>query len=140
MKNIKFRAFYFSLRVWITTVLVAPALYAIIQAYIEFLNDTYSHQIHFDPSIYLFMVILELIFSFVIWIMFWAITEAIVYSYPNEEVKRWLIFSAAMLLTIVPFIILAGFTTITDPGNFMFTPLLTNAFCIGCGCWIYKLQ
>ena len=140
MKNIKLRTFYFTFRVWITSVLVAPALYTTIQAYIEYLNNTYHRQIQFDPSIYFLMVILELVFSFVIWIVFWIMSEAIVYCYPTEEVQRSLIFSAAMLLTIVPFILIAGFTAITDPGNFMFIPLLTNAFCIGCGCWLYKLE
>lgn len=132
-----YRNLKFSLKVWLTSVIVAPALYTGIEAYIDSLNNTYS-QIYFNLIIYMFMVGLEFILSFIIWIMFWAITEAIIYCNPHNDVKRWLIFIVAILLAILPFIVLVGLPLLINPGSDMFIPMLANAFCIGCGCWIYK--
>lgn len=133
-----YRNLKFSLKVWLTSVIVAPGLYTGIEAYIDSLNNTYS-QIYFNLIIYMFMVRLEFILSFIIWLMFWAITEAIIYCNPHNDVKRWLIFIVAILLAILPFIVLVGLPLLINPGSDMFIPMLANVFCIGCGCWMYRL-
>ena len=140
MGKINFRIFYFSVRVWLTSVLVAPALFMVIQAYIDSLNHTYANPTYFEPGMYLFMVVFELVTTFIIWLVFWAITEAIVYCIGLEELQRWLIFVTGLLLTIVPFMVLVGFPVLINPRSDMFIPMLANAVCIGCGCWFYRLR
>jgi uncharacterized membrane protein HdeD (DUF308 family) len=139
MQRMNFRALDFTLRVWLTSVLVAPAIYIIVQWYVDSINNVANRE-YLNPFMYLMVVIFELIFSFVIWLIFWGIVEAVVFYCHTKELQRWLIFISAMILTIVPLALLGDFESVIDYKNWMFTPMVANALCIGCGCWLYKLE
>jgi len=134
-----YQPFRYSLKVWLTSVLVAPAIYIIVQGYIELLDKNTSYKDYLNPGMYLVVAIFELIASFVIWLLFWGIIELIVRFCLIPKLKPWLIFVSGILLTIVPLQFMSGNDLILDYNNWLFIPMMANMFCIGCGCWIYKL-
>jgi uncharacterized membrane protein HdeD (DUF308 family) len=133
------RSLKFSLKVWLTSVFIAPAIFIIANTYVESFNKHTSYRDYFSPGDYLFIFFFELISTFVLWLLFWGIIELVLWYCHNQQFQRWLIFIPGLLLTAIIPLLLADPGSILNFNNFMFIPMMANMLCIGSCCWIYKL-
>lgn len=132
MKNPSFR---YSLKVWLSSVFVAPLIYII--AVWCFSSNNYDPKPEFE--LYPIFIFFELIFSFVTWLIFWLIIELAKPYAENNTRKKWLIFTAGIVLTtcnFLPFMLPLDHTLYS---NMFFHLMLSNCFCIGGGSLFFKL-
>ena len=137
LKTMVYNVFKYSLKVWLTSVVLAPVLLHLIMYYrgeVNSLLEAFGESIVFS--------LFELFFSFITWLMFSVIIMVILVLEGKQTLKIWLIFIAGVLLTIGTFL-----ATILSPqdlrgnSNPVFLILmLCNCACIGWGTWFYKLK
>ena len=134
----KYASLKYSLKVWLTSVVIAPVLYSVLgailypsyrlgmQTVINFLTD------------YLGMVLFSLWFSFVTGLIFWLMVVLIVRFCYDENLKKWWIFLIGISLTIGTFTFALGpWTLVPDKFGLL---LYANCACIGWGVWFYRLN
>ena len=127
----KYNSYQYSSRVWLTSVIVAPAFFNIIQ------YGTQSEYIHNWTitsilSMYSVWVLLEFIFSSVIWLIFWGIIALIAWYFEDKTgTIMWLVFVAGMLLAIAPF---ALFCFLSDGGGDYNDPFFPEIAISNCAC------
>lgn len=132
--------FLYSLKVWLTSVAVAPVF--ILFAFSLNNNLGYhsiGEQLENYLTSYFIFAILELVLSFLTWITFLIIIQVTTFLTLSPLLKRLLIFICAIILTATTLLLLFPL----DFSNIQFediTILLSNCFCIGAGCWFYKLD
>jgi len=122
----------YTVKVWFSGVLATPAIITIICCILG--NDGSLSWTAIIPC-YLFLVALEFMFSFLTWLIFWAMTTLLVFYINDRKLCRWLIFITAIILTVITFITFAWliFSILLDPISFAL--MLINCVCIGCGAW-----
>jgi len=132
--------FLYSLKVWLTSVVVAPILFSGIRISIPGLYRETGVELlsKFFESCF-GLIFIELFFSFVIWLIFLVAVQIIVTCVSNEILRRWTLFITGLVLTMAPFIILMPWGEILDITDFFTGIMLCNCFCISWGVWYYKL-
>ena len=135
----KYNSFNYSLNVWLTSVTVAPLLFIVILTTRPF-PDSYSEQTNLYDQLYRYfgLVVLQLLFSSITWILFWLIIRAITDFCYNLRLHKPLVFITGILLTIGSFKLV--FSNVFHIRSEFFFLMLCNCFCIGCGTWLYKLK
>ena len=138
------KAFVYSLKVWLTSVLANSIL---IFAIVFFPFHNYSNRDFLSAlgdgvSIFLTFVFVELIFSFFTWIIF-SLLIMLTFKFSLGLLKRkWLAFFIGMALTVLTF---ALFTLFFFGGfgwsdSFLSSIMLFNCICVGCSIWCYNLN
>lgn len=132
----KFYSLFYSLKVWLSSVFLAPLVYLFIQWWFS------SKHNYADPifELYPIMVFFELIFSFFIWAIFWGIIEISGMFLMNSLIRKWLIFIVAILLAASTFLVLCWPVTYSSFNDIFFDVGLCNCVCIGSGCWFFRLS
>ena len=131
----KFYSLRYSLRVWLSSVMVAPLIYIIIQSY------TGADKFNSDAGMgmYPIIVLIEVMFSFATWLVFWGITELTAIYLTKPLIRKWLLFGVAMLATIGTFLLIARMDIRISIHDITFDMMLSNCLCIGAGCWFFSL-
>ena len=131
----KFYSLFYSLKVWLSSVFLAPLIYLFIQWWLG------SKQISSDPifKLYPIMVFFELIFSFFIWAIFWGIIEISGVFLINKLIRKWLIFISSIILAASTSLVLCWPVSRHSFNDIFFDVGICNCVCIGAGCWFFKL-
>lgn len=128
----------YSLKVWLTAVLVAPfiglILALIVRPPVEIWDLT-----AIIPA-YLLLAFFSLVLSSPTWIMFIGFIKLILLNIEGQMLRKWLIFFSGILLTALTSMLFSSLIDKSpfEPEALVFT--LIYAPCIGAGCWIYKLD
>ena len=129
----KYHSLFFSLKVWLSSVFIAPLIYSVLV-----LSLTPGKSSSFAGfAIYPVMILFELIFSFITWLIFWAVTVLISTRLKDWRLRKYAILFSGIILTIGTFLLFL------EPGNtfsfddIFFDMMLCNCFCIGAGCWLF---
>jgi hypothetical protein len=125
--------------VWLTSVTVAPLLFIVILITAPSLAPN-SGQIDLYDQLYRYfgLVVLQLLFSSITWILFWLIVRVITDFCYNVRLHKPLVFITGILLTIGSFKLV--FSNVFHVGDEFFFLMLCNCFCIGAGTSFYKLK
>jgi len=137
----KHNAFIYSLKVWLTSVLAAPALFVLISFLIDgtdkwgIFNENSN-----GPFFYFIFVIFGFIFSFITWITF-LLTIVLIKRYcTDDQLKKWLICFSGILLTIATFCLVMGPKDLFNDSDGFSNLMYANCACISWGVWFYKLR
>ena len=137
------KTFLYSLKVWLTSVAVAPAIFFVI----TFCTDSITHnQVidgqHIGPLMfeYAALVIIELIMSFITWLIFLTITQLTISYKINPTIRRWLLFAAGIFLTIATFSVVLLPGDGVDISTIIIKIMLCNCLCIGWGSLFYDFE
>lgn len=126
----------YSLKVWLTSVIVAPIIYLIV-------SDLQS-QNHYDSFIikqlYLYgiCIIAGTLFSFITWMLFLLIIKVLTIYFHNVKAIKIITSVLGMLLTYGTFAVFLGLEIYTDTG--LFSLVMAYVICIGGGSLWYNLR
>jgi hypothetical protein len=122
----------YTVKVWLSGVLVVPAIIAIIY-WLPGSNDSLPGSAII--TFYLLLAALEFMFSFFTWLTFWALTMLTIFYIDNRKRRRWLVFIIAIALTVITFAAFSWlmFSILFD--SISLALMLINCVCIGCGAW-----
>ncbi len=129
----------YSLKIWLTSVVIASLFYLIILNYASTEQPPASGYEEPDGFMYFLFVVFGLFFSFIIWFVFLLIIMLVSRFATNIKAAKCIICITGVVLTIAIFratLFNNGF--VSDGDNFI-SLMLANCFCIGFGSWIYKL-
>ena len=132
----KFYSFNYTLKVWLTSVLLAPLIYSAAQHFVGLQQPDDGDVLALYPII----VLLELILSFITWLVFWGITALCLRFLSSTRRQKQLLFAAGIILTINTFILIAFPENGFSISDIWFDLMLCNCLCIGAGSLIYKLK
>lgn len=128
----------YSLKVWLTSVLASPVLFTLILCVRQLtdISDILSRGIGI-VSMYIFLVIGQLLFSIITWLAFLLLIIIIKRFKIQECLRTTLIFVTGIILIVGTFyLMLAPFDLLLDDlANLMYA----NCIGIGWGVWYYKL-
>ncbi len=123
---------YYSLKVWLSSALIAPMIYGILELCLT--PDRLSLS---NIEVYPILVILELVFSLLTWIMFWMVIELAIRLLSNHILRKCLISFMGVLLTIGTFKVFVFLDITFSLTNLFFVLMACNALCIAIGSWFY---
>jgi len=133
--------FQYSLKVWLTSVVIAPLLFIIF---------TYGPQVDYCRNLqqvlssglfyYVFFACLELAFSLLTWLVFLLVIQLVTMCIYKPIIRRLLICIAGISLTIGNFMIVLSPRELLNFGDGPATIVLFNCLCIGGGVWYYKME
>lgn len=126
----------YSLKIWLTSVLLAPILYLIIMN-LKDLGGT--QQTGAVGEMYFLLIIFGVAFSFVTWFIFFMLIMLISSYAPNEISARLIICVTGILLVLTTFMVTIFNYRLTNDGDFIYL-VAANCICIGAGSWIYKFK
>ena len=128
------RYFDYSIKVWMGSVLISPAVFFIILwVQIPYHSTTATAMIQF----YLLFVAFELVFSLLTWLLFWMLTMVIAINVNSRIVQRWLVFVLGIALTVVTFLLFCPMIEPLQINSPSCGLMMINCFCIGCGTWLF---
>jgi|GEM_PF-1335184 len=138
MKN---NALQYTFRVWITSIIISPFLFVLIlmvkQLFtIRELLDDGTRLV----GMYILLVVLQLLFSFVTWLVFLLLVNLVSLIPIPRLLIRLLIFSIGILLTIGTFMALDSFIGSLSDRDSLINLVYANCAGIGWGVWYYKLD
>ncbi|MEP6610225.1 MAG: hypothetical protein ABJA76_00010 [Mucilaginibacter sp.] len=126
----------YSLKIWLTSVLLAPIFYLIIMDIKKFAG---TQQVGPIGEMYFLLTIFGLLFSFVTWFIFFILIMLISSYAPNEITARLIICVTGIVLVLATFMLTIFNHRLTNDGDFIYL-VAANCICIGAGSWIYKLK
>jgi hypothetical protein len=137
----KYNALKYSLKIWLTSVAIAPVLDLII----SFLQGkiyyhTLQQQLSDSFFMYCVMVVFEIAFSFITWIIFLLSIQIIINYVSRQVVRTWIIFITGILLTLGTFTVVLSPREILRNTDGFASIIFATCFCIGAGTWFYKLK
>ncbi len=134
------KLFKYSFRVWITSVLVAPAIYIIASALLRYSTITFSPNSSDNVfEVYLLFVFCGALFSVATWLVFYLVIWLIANVCP-AELRKIFIFLFGVALTPATFIVVFGVHTAFNPHEDLSILMYANTLCIGAGVWFYDLK
>ncbi|ASU35808.1 hypothetical protein [Mucilaginibacter xinganensis] len=128
----------YSLNIWLTSVVVAPVLFLIVTSTMKGSHLINAVDVPESISICCLLMLVQLIFSLLTWLLFMLIIKAIVNLCDYERLWKPLIFITGILLTAGSF--RAVFSDIFSNADELFYLMLCNCVCIGAGTLFYKLK
>ena len=130
----------YSLKVWLTSVFFAPALFLIVNVFMNHLGARdIARSVRSELMVYIAYVIFEAVLSFITWLLFWLIITLWQLVPFGPLVRKWFIFATGLLLTIGTFAATLIPSNFFDIRNNDVILMLANCLCIGFGTWYYKL-
>jgi hypothetical protein len=131
----KFHSLFYSLKVWLSSVLLAPLICILVQWWF----DPNSIGVEAFSWLYPIVVFSELILSLLTWFLFWGIIEISGIFLMNRLIQRWLIFISSVILSASTLLLLCWPITRHSFNDIFFDVGLCNCICIGAGCWVFRL-
>jgi hypothetical protein len=129
----------YSLKVWLTSVGLAPVMYLIIDSWQrENYYSTFTGFINQQIGKYIVCLIFGGIFSFLTWLTFLFIIKGLIATFPSSQQLKHLIAVAGILLTAFTFALVLPETF--NVHNEFFYLMLANCVCIAGGSYLYKLE
>jgi hypothetical protein len=128
----------YSLKVWLTSVGLAPAIFIIIDSFTG--ENNHSSVMNFVDekiTIYAACVIFGGKISFFTWILFILIIKGIITCFSSFKLLKQVIAGIGVLLTLGTF---AVFFRVLDIFNEPFYLIISNCICIAGGSCFYKLE
>lgn len=124
-----FQVFIYSVRVWLSAVLLSPVLILIPDG--QLFKMTLS-----DWSIYLSVVLLSIFFSIPCFLSLWLAAHLLQFSSWHIMLKKLLLCIMGLAFTVVPFFLLLGYeATFNDSSSIVLVYV-----CVICaGIWFYRL-
>ena len=138
MKN---NALQYTFRVWVTSVLVSPFVFTLILMIRQVISvsDLIDNGFRL-VGIYIFLVVLQLLFSFATWLVFLLLVYLILYIRAPDSLIKPVIFCIGMLLAIGTYIALnTVFGAVEGPDSFI-NLAYANCAGVGWGVWYYTLH
>jgi hypothetical protein len=126
----------YSLKVWLTSVVISPVLYIILEA---IQKPRVYQNIEGGLGFILFSIIYGLILSLISWILLWlSLYSLLMFNRDIIITKLWLSIIGA-ILTLLPFWLVLGYD---DPNPLTGTALWAASYClvIIAGIWFYRLK
>ncbi|MGZ3751970.1 MAG: hypothetical protein ACXVB0_22030 [Mucilaginibacter sp.] len=127
---------FYSLKVWLSSVLLAPIIFII--------KNCCFNGLPADPEsiaqVYFIMAIISGILSFITWLTFWGITVITGRYFANMLQRKLILSFAGIFLTITTFVLIFTSDYASPFSGLPLDVMLSNCFCIGAFCWLYKLQ
>jgi hypothetical protein len=132
-------SFVYSMKIWLTSVVLSPLFYLIIEAYLKGnqrsgFDDFISNQI----TTYIMFVIFSGFFSFFTWVLFLCIVKVITLYFPSVQLAKCIIVAIGLLLTAGTFAVILPESF--NIGDHFFYIMLANCICIASGSCFYKLE
>ena len=132
--------FRYSFKVWITSVLVAPALYIIASALLHYSTiDFGANSPDNVIGVYVIFTFCGALFSLVTFLVFFLFVW-IASNICRPAPRKIFIFLSGSILTAVTFIALFGINLAFSPHDDLCIIMYANIFCIGFGSCFYKLK
>ncbi len=101
---LKYNTIKYSLKIWLTSVLVSPLLFFVIILCKEGIyNSDLLHSISSDLLVYMLFVTAEILLSYGSWLTFLAAVSVLIVLPVKQALRKRLTHLTALLLTIVPF-------------------------------------
>jgi hypothetical protein len=136
----KYRSFRYTLKVWLTSVAIAPIMYLFITFYLVKNQGSISQGSFVENvSQWPFFSIMEMIFSIPTWLVFFFIILMTTRSGVELVTMRLISCLSGISLTVISFW-LVFFRGLFDPSDVLFCLMLCNCFCIGWGALYYNLE
>jgi len=135
----KYASLKYSLKVWLTSVVVSPALFVMVLALAGKMDlaEMFREGLR-GFSFYFLMVAFSFIFSFITWIAFLLVILVVNIHCKRHHLVKWLIFFSGMGLTAGSFLLVLGPHEIFHDE---FGILMgANCACIGWGVWFYRAE
>ena len=126
----------YSLKVWLTSVLLAPIFYLIIMNLKDFGGTQQTGAV---GETYFLLIIFGFVFSFVTWFIFFILIMLISSYAPNEITARLIICVTGIVLVLATFMLTIFNYRLINDGDFIYL-VAANCICIGAGSWIYKFK
>ena len=126
----------YSLKIWLTSVVVGPALYGIFDA---LTRPNFLHNLTGVAGFYLYSLPYGLILSIPSWLLFWLLLHSLNMLRWNWVTTRVLFSIVAVILTLAPFILLFGADDPAGNETFLAWPM-AYCFVLIAGIWFYKLR
>ncbi|MFA6247825.1 MAG: hypothetical protein WC615_12890 [Mucilaginibacter sp.] len=137
IERMQSNSFSYSLKVWLTSVFVAPVVFFLIDLCIN--KHTLSLGMYMnDAPYYLLYVIFGGILSFFTWLTFLFIIKGLIATFPSSGQIKHLIAVAGTLLTVGTFAFFGR--RVFDVHNDFFYMMLSYAICIAGGSYFYNLE
>ena len=135
-----YNSFKYSLKLWLTSVFIAPLLFLALVLFQKGAHDSeFLKSIPESVFMYVMLLGFEVKSSVIVWMIFTAIiTFSLLFSF-QARLREWLIVLAAILLCIGASMVKVspiGFFGKTDD----FSLTLCNCACMVWGVWLYKLE
>lgn len=132
-------SFVYSVKIWLTSVVLAPLFYLMIQVYLKGnqrsdFGDFISNQI----TTYIMFVIFSGFFSFFTWVLFFCIVKIITLYFSSVQLAKCIIVAIGLLLTAGTFAVILPESF--NVGDYFFYIMLANCICIAGGSCFYKLE
>ncbi len=138
MKN---NALQYTFRVWITSVIISPLLFGLILIVrqVVTISELFNDGLWL-MTMYLFLVVLQLVFSFVTWLVFLLLVNIFsLITLPNPLIKL-AIFCIGILLAIGTYMVLNDLIGLIGDRDNLINLLYANCAGIGWGVWYYDLD
>ncbi|MDB4921182.1 MAG: hypothetical protein JWQ54_3165 [Mucilaginibacter sp.] len=130
----------YSLKVWLSGVIVVSAFYFFILSYHREASPTGNG---FDEStgiVYFIIIAIGLLTLFITWFGFMIVIMLVTRFAQDLTIARWIICITGILINVVIFIIEKHFRDIfRDRDDFIYL-MLANCICISVGSWFYRLK
>lgn len=126
----------YSLKVWLTSVIVAPGIWSFISALQS--QNHYADSMARLLYLYGICVILGALFSFITWMLFLLIIKVLVIYFHDVKAIKIIASVIGMLLTYGTFAVFLGLALYTDIG--IFSLVTAYVTCIGGGSLFYDLN
>jgi hypothetical protein len=132
----------YSLKVWLTSVLLSPVLYLLIQSFVrggDYLGGLYRENELFE--LYVALIMFGAIFSILTLLFFWLLILLIVRNTRPGNLRKWTIFLSGLFLTGGNFWVMNGTQYLFhDPDGLVYL-MLANFAVIGCCVFLfYRLE
>jgi hypothetical protein len=131
-------SFSYSLKVWLTSVVLAPVISFIIDACTNKYYPSFGNYLSNEFPFLIICIILCGVFSFLTWIIFLFIIKGLIASCPSPQHIKHLIAVAGVVLTAGTFAF--PMPEAFNVNNGFFYLMLANCICIAGGSYFYKLE
>ena len=126
----------YSLKIWLTSVLLAPIFYLIIMEFKKFGGTPNADS---AVEMYFLLTIFGALFSLLTWFIFLILIMLISRYAPNEITARLIICVTGIVLVLATFMLTIFNYRLINDGDFIYL-VAANCICIGAGSWIYKFK
>ena len=129
----EYRPFIYGLKVWVSSVLIAPFVTTVLQCCAD---RSISNAIS-CLGLYPLIVVFELAFSFMTWLVFWFVIEMTARLTAKSQLIKLIASLTGALLTPATFRLLGPFDSFSL-SDIIFALMVSNCLCIVCGCWVFN--
>ena len=128
-------ALSYSFKIWITSVFLSPFICAIIEYALSFNRSERFTAFEVYPVI----IIAELIFSLITWLVFWGTTTLALRFIENTNHRKLVLLLTGVIFTILTYLAFFFDEIVFRTDSFIFEMMVSNCLCIAAGSLFFKL-